>query len=749
VTNKLFLSGPFGSGKSALALARIRWLLKQERIRGDEIIVLTPQRSLGRPYHEALRTGNMPPGAPPLVTTVASLARNAVELYWPLIAREAGFAHPEREPTFLTLETSQHHMGRFVDEAMERGDFDGVRVVRNRIISQVLDNMNKAALNRYAIDQVYQRLELAVPLSEQRAARLNALDAAKKISHQFRALCLEETLLDFSLQIQLFNEQVLVNPWSRTHLFRAHRHLLFDNLEEDTATAHELVRAWLPHLESALLISDEDAGFRVFLGANPHGAEMLADWLTEEGGQRQRVTGSYVMSPSVDALQWAIDRELSRGPRPDRPPRPQANPLDALVIPKQEFRFYPQMIDWVVAQVSSLVNDEGVPPGEIALLAPFVSDALRFSLETKLKETGVALTTHRPSRALEDEPSARALITLAALAHPDWGMRPAPADVSQTLGLSIDGLDPVRSHLLGRIVYPPRRRTIDLGSFGGLVPAMQERIGYRTGEAYDRLRGWLYDYRGGGEIQPLDQFFARLFGEVLSQPGYGFHHRLDAARVANQLVESARKFRWALESAAGAEASPIQVGRAYVNLFEAGALSALYVPGWREPQDAVFLSPAYTFLMRNRAARIQFWLDIGSSGWWERLYQPLTHPYVLSPQWPQHEPWDDFHEYQTRQDAIRRLLLGLTRRARERIYVAMSSYSESGFEQEGPLLNLVNRLLTKYRGEDYLAILDELEEQQEARIAQTRDEEWRRDPSTATPWEEVKAQLIENGLIDE
>jgi hypothetical protein len=153
--------------------------------------------------------------------------------------------------------------------------------------------------------------------------------------------------------------------------------------------------------------------------------------------------------------------------------------------------------------------------------------------------------------------------------------------------------------------------------------------------------------------------------------------------------------------------------------------------------------------MRNRAARIQFWLDIGSSGWWERLYQPLTHPYVLSPQWPQHEPWDDFHEYQTRQDAIRRLLLGLTRRARERIYVAMSSYSESGFEQEGPLLNLVNRLLTKYRGEDYLAILDELEEQQEARIAQTRDEEWRRDPSTATPWEEVKAQLIENGLIDE
>ena len=101
--------------------------------------------------------------------------------------------------------------------------------------------------------------------------------------------------------------------------------------------------------------------------------------------------------------------------------------------------------------------------------------------------------------------------------------------------------------------------------------------------------------------------------------------------------------------------------------------------------------------MRNRAVTIQFWLDIGAGGWWERLYQPLTHPYVLSHRWPAGRSWTDFDEYTTRQQTMHRLLSGLIRRTRQRIYLGISDYSESGFEQRGPLLALINRLLVQER----------------------------------------------------
>jgi len=137
------------------------------------------------------------------------------------------------------------------------------------------------------------------------------------------------------------------------------------------------------------------------------------------------------------------------------------------------------------------------------------------------------------------------------------------------------------------------------------------------------------------------------------------------------------------------------VGREYLRLVESGALGALYLPGWDEDESAVFLAPAYTFLMRNRTVDVQFWLDVGSPGWWERLYQPLTHPYVLSHRWPKGQPWTDLHEYTTRQETVRRLLLGLIRRTRTRIILALSDFGESGFEQRGPLLSVINSVLAQ------------------------------------------------------
>ena len=687
---KRFLSGPFGAGKTTAAIDHLRRLLRQERVRGDDILVLVPQRTLATPYHAALRSGDMPGGASVRVTTFASLAQQAVELYWPLVADQAGFSTAAQEPTFLTLETSQYHMAPLVDDAIGQGAFDGVRVERSRIISQVLDNLNKAALQGLTIDAAYARLELAVPLGEQRAARLNALRAARAISIAFRRHCLERSILDFSLQVTLFNEQVLTNEWSRTHLLRTHRHLVYDNAEEDTLSAHRLIDLWLPVLESALIIADDDGGYRTFLGADPTGVETLAGACPVQ----ERLDNSFVMSPALDHLDHRIDR-LLEGKRAAPAPAGGAENGRTLVAPDDLFRFYPQMVEWAGRQINHLVREEGVAPGEIAILAPFVSDALRFSLQTTLERYGIALATHRPSRPLEAEPAARTLLTLARLAHPLWGMAPAPADVTLALTVAVERLDPVRASLLSAIVYPPRRRTNELGAFAAVNDEMRERISYAAGEAYDRLREWLYAYRAEAVPLPLDQFFARLFGEVLSQPGFGFHEDYDAARVASQLVESARKFRWALEDEPAGALDLGRVGRTYVHMAESGAIGALYLPGWQAPADAVFLAPAYTFLLRNRAVDVQFWLDIGSTGWWERLYQPLTHPYVLSARWPLDAAWTDRDEYNTRQETMRRLLLGLVRRTRQRIYLGASDYSESGFEQRGPLLTIVNRLLSQ------------------------------------------------------
>jgi hypothetical protein len=123
-------------------------------------------------------------------------------------------------------------------------------------------------------------------------------------------------------------------------------------------------------------------------------------------------------------------------------------------------------------------------------------------------------------------------------------------------------------------------------------------------------------------------------------------------------------------------------------------VAAQYVRSWQDqPENALLFAPATTFLLSNRPVDYQFWLDIGSRGWSERLNQPLTQPYVLSPEWPDGKAWTDADEFQTGQETLYRLVLGLVRRCRKHIFLGLTELNEQGNEQKGPLLRAIQQVL--------------------------------------------------------
>jgi hypothetical protein len=441
-----------------------------------------------------------------------------------------------------------------------------------------------------------------------------------------------------------------------------------------------------------LVLYDTDGGYRLFLGADPQGALELGTLCRE----RVLLTESHVASPDIAALGIALAAPfVQKSPEVDKQARARA------ALDFQVHRFHPQMLDWVAKKVSQLVMEEGTPPGEIAILAPFLSDALRFSLGERLGQYGISVRTHRPSRELSEEPAARCLLTLAKLAHPTWQRPPPPADVAQALMLSIAELDPVRARLLTDIVYRVKDHYPALLPFHQIIPETQERISYLLGGRYDELWQWMQAYLNeSNDAERLDHFLSHLFGGVLSQAGFGFHRDLDAGVVAANLIESLQKFRKSLSPLPTDEAN-LDLGLEYVDMVEQGVVAAQYISSWQtRPQDALLLVPAYTFLMMNQAVTIQFWLDAGSRAWFERIFQPLTHPYVLRRDWPEGEIWTDEDEVKARNETLSRLILGLSRRCRKRIYLAFADLNERGYEQQGPLLQAVQRLLRSQGGAD-------------------------------------------------
>lgn len=688
---RIFLAGPAGSGKTTAAKERLRVML-ESGIPGGSILLLTPQRTLQEPYLHLLTQPERQAGSEVTAVTFGGLARRMVELFWPLAAEAAGFQHPERPPVFLTLETAQYFMARLVRPMLEQGYFESVRIDRNRLYAQILDTLNKAALAGFPHTEIGARLDAAwMGEPAQRRVYADVQDCASR----FRAYCLEHNLLDFSLQIEVFMHILWPHPLVRGYLTSSYRHLIYDNVEEDAPRAHDLIREWLPEFDSALLVYDKGGGYRIFLGADTRTARSLSDlcdthFIWDE---------SLVVSLPVARLNNALAAVL----------RPQAEDL-FLPIPADsgvdseahaasvsssvassaftvlQARFYPELLEQVAAETRRLL-DEGLPPSEVVIVSPYLSDALRFALMQRLEALGVPARSHRPSRSLREEAASRALLTFAALAHPEWEIRPPRFDVAYALMQAIEGLDLVRAQLLAEITYHTRKFT--LSPFSAMQSAMRERITYRLGERFDRLRDWLLFYREGERL-PLDHFLRRLFGEVLSQPGFGFHRNFDSVRVAASLVESVQKFRLALQDVLPWP----ELGREYLLLLQEGVLAAQYLHGWSSAwEESVLVAPAYTFLMMNRPVSVQIWLDAGASGWYERLAQPLTHPYVLARGWPPGRVWTDVDEVEAGRESMARLVCGLLHRCREHLYLGLAELGESGYEQRGELLRAFQRVL--------------------------------------------------------
>ncbi len=694
-TRRTFLAGFTGTGKTTQAVDHLRELL-QTGAQADGILVIAPQRSLLKPYQDLLRRADLPAGDEIETLTIGGLAKRSVDLWWPAIAREAGFAKPDRPPVFLTLETAQYYMERVVQPFItERYFFEEVRLAHERIYSQLLDNLNKAAVVGFPYEEVGQRL---IAAWSGPSTQTITFAQVQDCLNRFRAYCLEHNLLDFSLQIELFR-RLLQHDWFRHNLYGRYRHLIVDNVEEDTPFTHDLLRDWIPQTASALIVYDTEAGYRSFLGADARSGDTLRSVCDEIVELRE----SHVMSPAVQVLEAMVTHVLSVNS--DLPTR-TSGLHDALSYGGG--RFHPQMLDWAVTQITELMQRK-VAPQDIVILAPFMSDALRFALEERLQRHDIPTRSLRPSRSLNEEAVTRGLMTLAALAHPQWQIVPPQADAAQAIILSIDHLDPARGHLIAERLYHTRSGhalsgsqvesrgrpgEAELRAFENLKPDLQERIGFEVGARIDRLREWLQAYAQSETQPPLDVFFARLFGEVLSQPGYGFHRQIDPGRITAQIVESARKFRQTVNPDPYAAILDSNVGRDYVRMVSEGVVAATYVESpYAEKPNAVLLAPAYTFLLSNESVGYQFWLNAGSPAWWERLYQPLTHPYVLSRQWPPDKKWGDEDEVAARQATLLRLVRGLLRRCRTRVYLAISTLNEQGFEERGPLLTVIQQVL--------------------------------------------------------
>lgn len=682
--SSFFLSGPAGSGKSTTGIERLSHLL-QTGSQGRTILLFFPQRNLGVNYQKTLANFSAGGHSLPVSATYGGLARRILSLFWPVMLEKFPLLRPDLGPTFLTLESSLYFLSRIVESLiLEEGYFSTVIIQRNRLYSQILDNLNKSAVHGFPHTEISDRLSSSwIGDPSQEIIYQQAQYAANK----FRDYCYQNNLLDYSLQIELFTKAIDQIHLVKSHLRNQFDHLIYDNIEEDIPVAHDFISNLIPHLGSSLVIFDQDAGYRNFLGASPESAARLSASCAEHKVFSQIFTASPSLLYFNERLSEGINK---RSTLSEEPPQSFNLPFSISYQPS-----YPGMIEWVAGEINSLIKI-GISPSEIVILAPYLSDSLRFLLLKSLSNHSLSATSHRPSRALRDEPAAQGLLTAAALAHPSWDIYPSRHEIALAFVQIFKGLDLTRGFLLASQAEKnsPSSR-VRLADFETFTHTAKDRITFYAGSLYQEFLNWLDSYTSKSPV-PLDHFLTQLFSEVLSCPGYGFYNDLTKGRVAAQIIESVNKFRQSAGKVLGLDHA--ELGKEYYRMVKTGVLANQYIKSWTDlPDNEIFIAPAYTFLLHNKPVDYQFWLDIGSRGWYERIYQPLTNPHILHRNWPLGHPWNDAAEQEHNLNTLICLTTGLIRRCRKSIIGCLTETDERGYEQKGELLLALNRSLSSIR----------------------------------------------------
>ena len=204
-----------------------------------------------------------------------------------------------------------------------------------------------------------------------------------------------------------------------------------DSVEEMVPIAHDLIARLLPQCDSAVIGGDPQGGFRIFLGADAAGCADLArrcSVLIEAGDQECAVKDMAYFAARCGEKLGQGECSISDG----RSGRAAAG---LIRVPYRS-----DMIKATVGQMTRLI-EQGVAPGDMAIVAPHADGVLRFLLSEALSAADIPYAIIRRFEALREEPIVRGCLTLAALAHPQWRESITPFDVEEAFCIAFAPMD--------------------------------------------------------------------------------------------------------------------------------------------------------------------------------------------------------------------------------------------------------------------------------------------------------------------
>jgi hypothetical protein len=638
------VSGAPRSGKSTALAERVRRLW-QSGLEGERVLILTPDRRAARRLNASI--GQSPEGATGRIAAMSyhSFAQDLIRRWWPLVMQRLEIS--ATTPEFLPFNLAQ--FACLNEYRANPGNLQRLTIREQRLIVQVLSNMNLSAANGLTLDEGWERVAFGLGVS----ANDEVIRDGLSLTERFRVCCLQAGVLPVDMQIEaagwlLGEEKVRADALSRYDL------IALDDLDEFVPLMAERLTSLSTECSQSVVVCGEDGGLRWLLGASIDRAREICAALVERGTfERASFTESLSESPVVSEGSAIWLARIVAGETAERP-------LGFAGWHSCDAHRPDEMARQVVSAVARQLDD-GIAPHRIALLIPYMDTLVSTEISRLCKEQGIPFRVDRRWQSILDDPLARACLTALRCVNPDMSRKATLVEVADLL-VVLTECDPITVQPWARAMYH--------GGSGGLrMPC----AGLHIPRDALRLANWgVHLSNRGNPHQQLELLANRVFAP---------HESLQRAALIRTCFALANEARRFIEAAPrlGLEEPYKQRFFDYVDSDVVAADT-----GADPPEDSVVLTTPYAFLTSGRTATHQCWLDVASPSWWEPPLLLLTNPHALS-SGAGSSPLTFGDDERIRGEVLGRIIRNLAARCDGEIHTFASFTGSDGTVLEGPL----------------------------------------------------------------
>lgn len=656
----IIVNGKSGSGKTTLAIEKYKHMIEEEKINSEDILVLVMNRHQAMTWKKELCLKTA--GEFKIYTYQNFVSRELLK-FWPIIENECiKIEKKSLRPEFVSINLSNYMMELLVNYYRRKGYLVDITSNSSRVASDLVSNINKAAMSLVDFNEIGTRLYNSLQTKES-VSRENYEHIDSIIDYYINSF-LKQGVVDYGIGIYLYNNY-LINNHIYAEKLNNIKYILVDDFNEIPPTQLALVNKLMCSVEKGYMFYNQDGGFCTYYGADKQYLMSNIEFSYQQLELEESfMCGNYFME---------FSREIS------------VDNLGSISVKNKEIPVYfdissqlrSEMLEKISNKIKELVR-MGKRPEDIVIISPSNDVVLSSEIEYKLRDFRIGVINTSKKSRLIDNSYVHSLIVIACLCNKYTGINLTRDDYKRFFSTVLD-IDMVKASIISKSI-------INCGELQQLSSEITKRIGMDVENRYSNLKECIQKYKHCIEenSMSLGELFRRSFLELLIT----LPHAKDNIQICKNLSETAEKFIEMLTQF-NTKNNPEEKFIIFVKSEAADFYSLRELEELFLNNKGIVITNPYNFLTCNLKSKIQIWADVSSDMWAPRNIKELTNTYVLRSTWNADEVYSSDIEENNRLSNLVSIMKCLMRKCNEEIYFYGSEYSLSGYEQQGYFSDII------------------------------------------------------------